>query len=164
MHLDEEGLIRFIEQGTNTEDDFEWLVKAQQLGFLDDVLNELVPYIMPVFRSWITIWDFMPYNQYEEVKDILFADGKGKEILKKSDRYHYEIVPSMGEKLRACVENGMNISIVMGYGEKIVSGMEEHSDCIILTHGATGAKCAPLGKRFADGYVQANECGGRNKV
>ena len=164
VHLDEEGLIRFIEQGFNSEEDFEWLVKAQQLGFLDDVFNELVPYIMPVFRSWVTIWDFMPYNQYEEVKDILFADGKGKEILKKSDRYHYEIVPSMGEKLQACVDSGMNISILMGYGEKIVSGMEEHSDCIILTHGATGAKCAPLGKRFADGYVQVNDCGGKNKV
>ncbi|MBO5410142.1 MAG: hypothetical protein J6A60_02665, partial [Clostridia bacterium] len=68
VHLDEEGLIRFIEQGFNSEEDFEWLVKAQQLGFLDDVFNELVPYIMPVFRSWVTIWDFMPYNQYEEVK------------------------------------------------------------------------------------------------
>lgn len=164
VHLDEEGLIRFIEQGFNSEEDFEWLVKAQQLGFIDDVFNALVPHIKHIFRSWGCIWDFMPSDKYEEVKKVLFADGEGEEILKKSDRYHYEIVPSMGEKLQACVDSGMNVSILMGYGEQIVSGMQRHSDSIILTAGATGATCAPLGKRFADGYVQINDCSGKNKV
>lgn len=164
VKLNEEQLIRFIEQGFNSEEDFEWLVKAQQLGFLDDVLNSLVPYAMPILRTWGSILDFMPADKYEEVKQVLFDRGEGEGLIEISDRYHYEILPVMGEKLRACVDNGMNISIIMGYGEQIISGMQRHSDAIILTEGATGATCAPLGKRFADGYVQAKDCGGKNKV
>lgn len=164
VKLNEEQLVRFIEQGFNSEEDFEWLLKAQQLGFLDDVLNSLVPYVMPILRTWGSILDFMPTDKYEEVKKALFARGEGEGLIEISDRYHYEILPVMGEKLRACVENGMNVSIIMGYGEQIISGMQRHSDAIILTEGATGATCAPLGKRFADGYVQVNGCGGKNKV
>lgn len=77
VKLDEEQLIRFIEQGFNSEEDFEWLVKAQQLGFLDDVLNALVPYVMPILRTWGSILDFMPTDKYEEVKQVLFAKGEG---------------------------------------------------------------------------------------
>lgn len=44
--LDEECLLRFIEHGMRWEEDYDWLVKAQQLGFLDKVINALIPYVL----------------------------------------------------------------------------------------------------------------------
>ena len=46
--FDEESLFRFIENGTMMEENMNWLVKAQQLGFLDDILNSLVPYLKEI--------------------------------------------------------------------------------------------------------------------
>ena len=58
----------------------------------------------------------------------------------------------------------MNISIIAGTGNVVVTGMQENSDGIITTAAATGATCAPFGQRFADGYEQINPCNGKDKV
>ncbi|MGN0543682.1 MAG: esterase/lipase family protein [Acutalibacteraceae bacterium] len=162
--LDEECLLRFIEHGMRWEEDYDWLVKAQQLGFLDKVFNALVPYFFSVMGYWGSIWDFMPTDKYEQAKAKLLDSEASAELIRKSDRFHYEILPAMGEKFAECIENGMNISIIAGTGNDVVTGLQVNSDGIIPTECATGATCAPLGKRFADGYIQKNPCGGKNKL
>lgn len=164
IEFDEEDLIRFIENGTMMEENINWLVKAQQLGFLDMILNQLVPYFRQILGYWGSMWDFMPSDKYEEAKKQLLDPVASAELIKKSDRFHYEILPAMGQKFAECIENGMNISIIAGTGNRAVTGMNENSDGIITTSCATGATCAPYGRRFADGYVQINSCGGKNKV
>lgn len=162
--FDEECLVRFVEHGTRTEEDYNWLVKAQQLGFIDLILKELIPEVYDVFCYWGSIWDFIPADKYEETKKQVLDPVASADIIEKSDRFHYEILPKVGEKLTECIENGMNISIIAGTGNRIVTGLNENSDGIITTNASTGAVCAPYGERFADGYVQKNPCGGKNKV
>ncbi len=58
----------------------------------------------------------------------------------------------------------MNISIIAGTGNNSVTGMQVNSDGIIPTYCSTGATCAPIGWRFADGYTQVNDCDGKYKV
>lgn len=165
VELDEECLLRFVEHGMRWEEDYNWLVKAQQLGFLDDLLEYIVPYIIEIAQYWGSVWDFLPTNLYEELKAERLDPVANAALIEKSDRYHYEILATMGEKLQKCNdEYGMNVSIIAGTGNRIVTGMNVDSDGIITTNGATGATCAPLGSRFADGYVQINSCGGKNKV
>ena len=164
VSFDEECLLRFVENGTMTEENLNWLVKAQQLGFLDDLLNSLFRKIFPTIGYWGSLWDFIPAERYEEAKAALLDSEESAGLIATSDRYHYEILPSMPEKLAECIDNGMNISIIAGVGESVVTGMQENSDGIITTNAATGATCAPYGKRFADGYVQINPCGGKDKV
>lgn len=164
VEFDEECLLRFIEHGMRWEEDYDWLVKAQQLGFIDNVLNALVPHIWDVFGYWGSLWDFIPAELYNDTKAQLLDSEESAALIEKSDRFHYEILPSMSEKLSKCIENGMNISIISGSGNRIVTGMNETSDAIITTAASSGATTAPYGQRFADGYVQINDCGGKNKV
>ncbi len=164
VSLDEEGLMRYIERGMMWEDDYNWLLKAVNLGFIDDIFNALIPHIFESLGYWGSLWDFIPAEKYEEVKVKLLDSEKSAELIAKSDRFHYEILPSMNEKLQALVDGGMNISIIAGTGCKVVSGWNEHSDYIITTKSSTGAAVTPFGKRFADGYIQKNPCGGKNKI
>lgn len=164
VEFDEECLLRFIENGTMTEENYNWLVKANQLGFVDILLNSLFPKIMPTLGYWGSLWDFIPIHKYEESKANLLDKEESARLIEISDRFHYELLPTMDEKLAECIENGMNISIIAGTGNRIVTGLPEDSDGIITTAASTGATCAPYGKRFADGYVQINDCGGKNKV
>lgn len=164
IDFDEECLLRFIEHGMRWEEDYNWLLKAQQLGFLDAVLNSLVPHIMPTLGYWGSLWDFIPLEKYEDTKKLLLDAEESAALIAKSDRFHYEIYPTMGEKMAECIANGANISIISGTGNRVVTGLMENSDGIITTAASTGAKTAPYGKRFADGYVQVNPCGGKNKV
>ncbi len=164
IKFDEECLIRFVEHGTRTEEDYNWLVKAQQLGFIDLIFEELIPEVYEVFCYWGSIWDFIPADKYEATKKQVLDPVKSAALIEKSDRFHYEILPKVGEKLSECIENGMNITIIAGTGNRIVTGLNEDSDGIITTAASTGAICAPFGERFADGYVQKNPCGGKNKV
>ena len=162
--FDEECLLRFIENGTMTEENYNWLVKANQLGFIDTLANSLFPKILPAIGYWGSLWDFIPLAQYEDTKAALLDSEESARLIEISDRFHYEILPSMPEKFAKCIENGMNISIISGTGNRILTGMNENSDAIITVHASTGATCAPYGKRFADGYVQINPCDGKDKI
>ena len=159
IEFDEECLLRFIEHGMRWEEDYDWLVKAQQLGFIDDVLNSLVPHIMPTLGYWGSLWDFIPLEKYEATKALLLDAEESAPLIEKSDRFHYEIYPKMGEKMAECIANGANISIISGTGNRIVTGLNESSDAIITTTASTGAKTAPYGQRFADGYTQKVDTG-----
>ena len=162
--FDEECLLRFIENGTMTEENYNWLVKANQLGFIDTLANSLFPKILPAIGYWGSLWDFIPLAQYEATKAALLDSEESARLIEISDRFHYEILPSMPEKFAQCIENGMNISIISGTGNRILTGMNENSDAIITVNASTGATCAPYGKRFADGYVQINPCDGKDKI
>ncbi len=162
--FDEECLLRFIEHGMRWEEDYDWLVKAQQLGFLDLICKALIPEIWDIVGYWGSLWDFIPADKYDETKKELLDPVKSAPLIKKSDRFHYEILPSMNKKLEECIERGMNISIISGTGNRVVTGLNENSDAIITTAASTGATVAPLGKRFADGYTQINPCNGKNKL
>ena len=165
IDFDEETLIRFIEQGVMIEEDINWLLKANWLGILDDILYAVKPYFYQVMGNWGSIWDFMPLDKYDDAKALLLDETQHAGLIAKSDRFHYEIFPTIGERLRYLREEyGMNISVIAGYGNRIISGMNEDSDSIITLSSATGATTPEFGKRFTDGYTQVNDCGDKYKV
>ncbi len=154
IRLDEETLFYFIENGMMLEEDINWLMKAHSLGFLDELLNLLIKNgIKDILGYWGSIWDFIPEEYYDEMKKLYLDPVESEELIKKSDIFHYEILPSMSEKLQECIDNGTNVYIVAGSDSPAVTGLYENSDGIIHLNGATGADCAPLGLRFSDGYT-----------
>ncbi|MBR6940919.1 MAG: hypothetical protein IKH65_08945 [Clostridia bacterium] len=164
VHLEEDCITRFVEFSHDMDIDINWLMKAYRLGFLDEICEKLVPYAYQVIGNWGSIWDFAPADNYENMKSRLLDPVANAEIIKKSDRYHYEIQPLVAEKFNECREQGADISIIAGTGQPVVTGGEINSDGIISTFSATGATVAPLGSRFPDGYVQKNDCDGKYKV
>lgn len=164
VHLDEECLVRYLQYGLCVESDFDWLVKAQQLGFLDKVLKALVPYLHQVLGYWGSMWDFVPADKYEQVKALRLNAEESAPLIAASDRFHNELLPSVSSSMKQAIAEGTDIAIIAGTGNRIVSGLNESSDGIITVSSSTGATVAPLGERFADGYSQINDCNGKYKV
>ncbi len=162
----EEIILTFIQHGFMWEDDYDWLLKAEKLGFLDDLVNDvLIPLLRDYLGNWGSLWDFIPADLYEDAKKQLLDPVQHAGLIANCDRFHYEILPSMTEKLQACEsEYGMNLTIIAGGDIPIITGMNESSDAIITLASSTGATCTPYGKRFSDGYKQINPCNGKNKV
>ena len=152
----EEDLIVFIENAMYLEQDFEWLLKSQPLEFVDDVLLAALPYLRQVAGYWESLWDFLPYDCYAEAFDYVDADECAGLIAKTTD-FHENVMVNFGEALRRCRDLGINVNIVAGDSHPTVTGSQVNSDAIIGTASATGAKVAPFGQRFSDGYVCAGD-------
>lgn len=158
------ALLVFIEHGMMLEEDLHYLVEAGWLGFLDDLADALVPYVMPTLGTWGSLWDFIPLEYYEQMKAELLDEEENAALIAQSDYMHYEIMSPEGEHyfakgFKKAQAAGTNVYILAGYDIQIVTGMPVSSDAIITTPASTGATCAPLGKRFADGYTQKVDTG-----
>lgn len=154
--LDEVTLLKFIEHGMMSEEDYNWLVRANELGFLDDIIDYFIPYIKQIMGYWGSIWDFIPADKLDSCLEMLDKDESGQ-LIEKTTAFHENIMSSYSEAFKNCQALGINVSIIAGTGTNIVTGLNENSDAIITTESSTGAKCAPMGKRFSDGYVSTGE-------
>ena len=153
--LDEETLLYFIEYGNRLEEDYDWLVRANRLGFLDAVCNLLVHnYVKQILGYWGSMWDFIPAPYYDELKQQYLDEHESSELIRKSDVYHYELLPHMTQSLNDCLGAGINIYLIAGADHPSVTGLQENSDAIITVNSSTGAYTAPYGQRFANGYQQ----------
>ncbi len=155
VFLNEYSLVYYLQHGFMTEGQYHWLLEAQQLGFLDGVCKALVPYVWNVLGYWGSIWDFIPNEDYEEVKAMHLDPVENARVIEKSDYSHSITNPdNMADALQKCRKDyGINVSIIAGYGMPSVAGSQRQSDAIISTNDSTGATCAPFGKRYADGYT-----------
>ena len=152
--LNEDILLNFIQNGNMMEEDLDWLVKADQLGFLDPICNRIAgKWVKQIMGYWGSMWDFIPADYYDELKERYLDPVESAALIEKSDYYHYEILPYMSETLQECMANGTNIYIVAGSDNPSVTGLMVQSDAILPLSGSTGAVCAPLGERFKNGYT-----------
>lgn len=154
IKFDEETLLQFIQNGMMLDEDIDWLMKAHALGFLDEVLHYLAPYLLEVLGKWGSIWDFIPAEHYSEIKESIDVPEsfRNSEVMAKCERFHNEILPNMSKNLHNAEANGADIYIISGYGAPSVVGSQVESDAIISLNASSGATCAPFGKRFNDGY------------
>ncbi len=157
-------LLQFLQHGFQIEENLDLFFRANQLGFLDELVEELLPLCMETIGCWGSLWDFVPLAQYEEMKAKNLDPVKNAGLIAQSDFVHYEIMSPEGEHYYAkgfkkAEATGTNIYILAGYDVQIVSGMPVSSDSIIPIEGATGATAAPYGKRFSDGYKQKVDTG-----
>ena len=153
--IDEETLVYYLENSELLEEDVNWLVRANQFGMLDDLCNDLVHrYVKQILGYWGSIWDFIPAEYYDELKDQQLDPVESAALIEKSDYFHYEILAHITDTFSACVDEGMNIYIVAGAGIPAITGLQEQSDMVVTVNASTGAKTAPYGSRFSDGYPQ----------
>lgn len=153
--IDEETLFYYIENSQLLEEDVNWLVRANRFGILDDLCNMLLHrHVKGILGYWGGIWDFIPAEYYDELKNELLDPVMSAELIAKSDYFHYEILAHVSETFAACIDEGMKIYIVAGAGIPAITGLREQSDMVVTLNASTGAKTAPYGSRFSDGYLQ----------
>ena len=120
-------------------------------GFLMDFINaELLDF----FLNYGSVWDLVPLNEYTALRDKLLSDGTHGEIIRKSDIYHFDIAAKRTETFEKLKAEGVDISIIAGYGCEPVVSCGTNSDGVIDLVSATGAYCAAPDKALPDSYTQ----------
>ena len=151
--FDEHELVDYLEYGFFNETDFHLLLGSNPDILIDPLFHAIMPLAKSILGNWLSLWDFLPYDEYKEVVETQLDPVKNAELIEKTTYFHEEIMAKYTENLGRAKASGVNISIIAGSGKASVGGMQENSDAIIPVKGSTGALCAPFGSRFNDGYT-----------
>ncbi|MBQ6163564.1 MAG: hypothetical protein IJK23_03725 [Clostridia bacterium] len=155
VELDELSILKFFEYNQQMGTEFDWLLAAEPLGGVDNLIFALMPLVKEVVGYWPSLWDFVPMDYLDECIATLDPVAS-KKLIDDTTYFHNTIMAHYKENLQAAQKSGVNISILAGFGFDAVTGMDINSDGIIPVNAATGAICAPYGQRYNDGYTTKN--------
>lgn len=151
--------LKLVQTFRGEETDFSEITDIIDPGFLNGFIKEfIIYYLYDLFLNFGSAWDLVPVAQYPALRDKLINDGNHKEIIEKSDKYHFEVAANLKDNLRKLRDEGVNISIIAGYGYKLVTDNGMSSDSVIEVASSTGAKCAEIGSKLESSYSEA-DCG-----
>lgn len=160
LHIDIGAITEYAQVGAFTETELELITQLVKLDLIDDLANSLVDEIFDdIAGNWGSVWDFVPTDHYEQYKAQRLDATKNAKLIAASDMMHYQIMPNYADAFAKAKAAGVKVSIFSGYGRQIITGAQIDSDAILSCASTSGAKCAPIGSRFADGYKQSgNVC------
>lgn len=131
------------------------------IGNIQDIVYDEC--IKPLFGYIPGLWAFVTPETYEEAKAFMLDEEVNAELIKKIDKYHYEVLNKRDEIIADAMANGVNFAIFSNYGKGALPLGEysmSQSDFLIETeHTSLGATCAEYGETLGDGYVQAIDDG-----
>ena len=142
-------MIQFGEAYMETEYHFEWLGKLVTLAPLKkSILSIVYTHVLPIARYWGGLWDLVPAKDYDRLKAQYLTDPACAPLIQASDAYHYDVLPNLGDKLRALQAQGIPLSIVCNTGSPLLFSGAFESDGILDAANVSGAHTAPFGKRL----------------
>lgn len=157
--LDE--IVAFIEHGFEYEKDWEWIFQLLSTDGIVDIANNALTYpdLWNGIISIPSLWDFVPYNYFEEAISYTGLNVvDNKKLYVDTTAYHTLISnggDSLANKLAELTEDGVQIGYVVGNGYTSPNG-KYNSDILIDTYLSSGSDCAPVNESFASDYTQAN--------
>ena len=117
----------------------------------------------PVFAQMPGMWSLVDDASYEEAKTAALDKTANAQLIKRIDRYHYDVQGRAKELLNAAKDNDTNIFVLANYGfygVPITSSKYNNNDILVDTKYASGgATCADIGKSLGDDYMQSVDCG-----
>lgn len=120
--------------------DLLFLADIVDLNVLDNTLREIInTYLFDIFVNFGSVWDFVTADKYEEYKAKYLDDEKYASLIEKSDIYHYQVQGKFAETFSKCREKGIDVFIVAGYGNTILTDGVTDSDGVIDRLCSTGA-------------------------
>ena len=133
-------------------------------GFIDKIKGVVYEDCIKSLFGYIPgIWAFVAEESYEEAKAFMLDEEVNAELIRKIDKYHYEVMNRKEEIIRDAMANGVNFAIISNYGKAAVplgSKSMNQSDFLVDTrHTSMGAICADYGETLGEGYVQAIDDG-----
>lgn len=144
-----ETMIQFGEAYMGSELHLEQLGKLVWTAPLKKpILSIVYTHVLPIAQYWGSLWDLVPAKDYDRLKAQYLSDPACAALVEASDAYHYEVVPNIGDKLRALQAQGMFLSIVCNTGNPLLFCSVD-SDGILDTANVSGAQVAPFGQRLS---------------
>lgn len=158
-----ETLIDFVESVLGVGTEISYIFEANDGEFLNTTLSGASKGMLDVVRYWSSIYTITSPELYDGMKKDFLDPVKSKDIIERNDIIHYDIMPNMKKIFNNCEKKGVDISILACTGSDICFGGEQNGDILVPTASATGALCADLGERFADGYTgKGTTCKNKN--
>ena len=151
--LAKESLIMFVGTALGGESNYARLLESDRAGWIDRFAQALSGGLREIARNWGSVWSLSANSDYAALKAEFLDPAESGALIARLDRIHNEVMPHLRETFAACRARGTQISILCGTGSPLVTGGPLNGDMILPASGVSGAKTAPLGKRFADGYV-----------
>lgn len=144
------------------------------LNYLQKVLDSELEKVfdeslIDIFGTMPGLWSFVPAEDYEEAKEVMFGnDKKYSEIIKKTDYYHKNVQKKTVDILKKAKANGTDIVIAAGYDISTIPvtvDQASHGDLLIDTkYMSLGATCAPVPGTLGNNYKQAKKACGHNHI
>ena len=143
----------FFESILGGEGDIARWFEDAEFESINDIIGSASDGLMDALRYWGSIWSLCSAELYDELKKDFLDPVQSKELIEKNDKVHYEIMPAIPQTLKNAQKNGVDVSILCSTGSELALGGEHNGDIVLPAYTVSGATCAPLGKRFADGYT-----------
>lgn len=147
------SLISFAELAIGAESNLAPIFKNTQFKRIEVLARAFLNEIMDLPYFWGSLWDLLTPEDYEELKPLLLDSESSAELIRKSDIVHYEIMPNYRKNFLACMEKGVNISIICNYASQNAFGGEQYGDMLLDASAVSGAKVVNYGEHFEDGYT-----------
>ncbi|MBQ8015958.1 MAG: hypothetical protein IJ264_07230, partial [Clostridia bacterium] len=147
-----EDIVSFFETILGGESDIARLFEKTELEKTSAVISSAADGICEPLMYWGSIWSLCSADLYDELKKDFLDPVKNKELIEKTDKVHYEIMPAVPQLLRKAQANGVDVAILCASGSNLVTGGGLNGDVILPAYAVSGATCAPMGQRFANGY------------
>lgn len=165
VDIDYETIVKFVEQGTKTEENFEQLIGIIGIDRLNPLLNRVLQeYALDFAKYFPSLWDFVPLNYFEEAMEHIGLDPiESAPLIAKTTAHHTTAMAHMSEGLKRAQKAGTQIGIITCTGAESFAGNGNNSDYIIDVYTASGAKCADIGETFEKDYTPArSSCSNEN--
>lgn len=137
------------------EQEYSVITDLISISFLDGFLMDFINFeLLDFFLNFGSVWDLVPVNEYAALRDNLLDPEENAEIIRKSDIYHFDIAAKRTETFEKLRGEGVDISIIAGYGCEPVVSCGTNSDGVIDLVSAAGAFCAAPGGTLSENYKQ----------
>lgn len=155
VDIDYTTIVKFVEQGTKTEENWEQLVNIIGIERLNPLLNRVLQeYALDFVKYFPSLWDFVPVDYFEEAMAHIGLDPvESASLIEKTTAHHNSAMANMSEGLKKAQSAGTQIGIIACTGAESFAGNGNNSDYIIDVYTSSGASCANIGETFEKDYA-----------
>lgn len=155
VDIDYSTIVKFVEQGTKTEENWEQLVSIIGIERLNPLLNRVLQeYALDFVKYFPSLWDFVPVDYFEEAMEYIGLDPvESAPLIAKTTAHHKTAMANMSEGLKKAQSAGTQIGIMACTGAESFAGNGHNSDYIIDVYTSSGASCANIGETFEKDYA-----------
>lgn len=149
------SLIALAESLIGAETNLAPVLRNLDLSRLEPVVEAFLKEIREMPLTWGSLWDLLTPEDYTELKPMFLDKKANREIIRKSDIIHYNVMKNYRSNFLACMKRGINVSIICNYVDYTAFGGEKLADMLLDARRTSGAVCSDAEKCFPDSYKPA---------
>ena len=145
-------IVMFFETALSGEGDISRWFENAEFDKLNEIITSACDGMMSALKFWGSIWSLCSSDLYDGLKNDFLDPVRNAVLIEKLDKIHYEIRPAIPQILQDMQKKGIDVAILCSTGSSLSLGGKHNGDVVLPAYTVSGATCAPLGMRFADGY------------